>query len=213
MSHLLSKGPSLNGRQRHVSLSTAVILGLAIVSASCSPYPIYNTSPTRGERPAHGPVDSSLAKNGVAEDDLPATRTAAPVDQGSSVDPQVFAHVVQEYIGSPYKRGGDDRYGIDCSNLVSVVYRDYSGTRVPSSTRGLYHLPHAISPENLAVGDLVFFSFGSGSPSHVGLYMGERRFVHASETEGVIISSLDDPPYRDAFVGARRVLSGLRTEE
>jgi cell wall-associated NlpC family hydrolase len=199
MSHVLSEGPPADRPRCHVSLFTALILGFSLAFASCSPYPIYNTSPTRGDKP--GTAGDSRAPR------------AEPVDQPSSVDPQVFTRVVDEYLGSPYKRGGNDRYGIDCSNLVSVVYRDYSGTRVPSSTRGLYQLPHVISPENLAVGDLVFFSFGPGSPSHVGLYMGERRFVHASETEGVIVSSLDDPPYRGALVGARRVLSGLRTEE
>lgn len=198
--------------QRRRMLSAAVsLVGLAMLGSSCSPYPIYNTSPTKGDR--------SEARTGSSEEnasDAAGTdgeTRAERIDQPAAIDPRIFARVVEAYLGSPYKRGGRDRYGIDCSNLVSVVYREYSGTRVPSSTRGLYQLPHAVAAENLIVGDLVFFDLGGRSPSHVGVYMGDHRFAHASETEGVVISSLDEPPYRDAFVGARRVLSGLRTEE
>ncbi|MEW5701143.1 MAG: C40 family peptidase [Candidatus Zixiibacteriota bacterium] len=196
--------PSQTRRRRGVLYHAAVTGALAALSLSCSPYPIYNTSPSRGDQPAAASTDDATNTDA---DDMPA------VADSRAVDPRVFARVAERYVGSPYKRGGSDRYGIDCSNLVSVVYREYSGTRVPSSTRGLYHLPRIVTPENLAVGDLVFFDLGSRAPSHVGLYMGERRFLHASETEGVIITSLDAPPYRDAYVGARRVLSALRSQE
>jgi cell wall-associated NlpC family hydrolase len=209
MSHVWPHGAA--GSRRRALFTAALLSGFVVVCTSCSPYPIYNTSPTRGDKP-EAATGSSGETTADAESNPRATGDQ-PVDQPSAVDPRVFTRIVEAYLGSPYKRGGNDRYGIDCSNLVSVIYREYSGTRVPSSTRGLYHLPHTVLPEDLVVGDLVFFDLGARSPSHVGVYMGEGKFAHASETEGVVISSLDAPPYRNAFVGARRVLSALRTEE
>jgi cell wall-associated NlpC family hydrolase len=122
------------------------------------------------------------------------------------VDPAIFSRVVDLYVGLPYKKGGDDEKGFDCSHLVKAVYLDYSGTRLPASTRALYQLPEDVTREELVVGDLVFFSFDDITISHVGIYMGGGRFMHASESRGVIMSSLSDPDFRDAYKGARRVL-------
>lgn len=180
------------------TVAGAVLLAATLMAVSCTPYPMYGTRARDRDQLPPQQADSGSAWEPGA------------VDQPSTVDTRLFRRVVDEYLGTPYKRGGSDRYGIDCSNLVAVLYREYSGTRVPASTRGLYELPRVVSAGNLAVGDLLFFRFGTRVPSHVGVYIGEGRFVHASETDGVVISALDDEPYRDAFAGARRVLSDRR---
>jgi cell wall-associated NlpC family hydrolase len=85
---------------------------------------------------------------------------------------------------------------------------------LPENTRGLFRLPDVVEDDNLQVGDLVFFNFAeTRSPSHVGVYLGDSRFVHASETTGVVISSLEDSVYRSAYRGARRVAPQLHTGE
>ncbi|MBI3871953.1 MAG: C40 family peptidase, partial [candidate division Zixibacteria bacterium] len=80
-----------------------------------------------------------------------------PAAQATTIDERLFKRVVEGYLGVPYARGGSDSAGMDCSNLVSVLFRDYSGTSLPPSTRALWHLPREVSREELAVGDLVFF--------------------------------------------------------
>lgn len=185
-------------------MSLTLWITLTVLTA-CSPYPIYNHDPMP-------PPERDLATDRGAR----TSRPIAQIDDGSGgyndadlippkVDPGIFQRVVNDYIGVPYRLGGSTTDGIDCSNLIRALYRDYDGTRLPNSTRALYQLPEEVPPDALAPGDLVFFSFDGSPASHVGAFLGSARFVHASESNGVVISSLRDPTYRDRYVGARRV--------
>lgn len=185
-------------------------IGLLVIG--CTPYPVYNPTHTVP------PDDARLSGETVPEDFEPATRPNESrrnwKGSGTTIDPTLLRRVVETYVGTPYRRGGDNLRGIDCSNLVHAIYRDYDGTDIPDDTRRLYRLPDAIVESDLQVGDLVFFNFANTrSPSHVGVYLGNNEFVHASETAGVIISTLDDGIYRDAYSGARRVVARLHTGE
>jgi cell wall-associated NlpC family hydrolase len=200
------------------------ILGAAAVAflalAACSPYPVYNSSGTSGR---HAQVDEEEEEADNPADHEPAVESreveSNPVEPAAaagptSIDPRLFQRVVETYVGTPYKRGGDNLRGIDCSNLVSCIYRDYDGTTLPESTRGLLRLSGVIEYDDLQIGDLVFFKFAeTRSPSHVGVYLGDKRFVHASETNGVIISSIEENTYRSAYYGARRVAPQLHSGE
>jgi len=204
---MLRRSGTVRCRRSSVVGLTVLILAVAFVFGACSPYPVYTH---RGEDPrlasadddADGDTYARETQSGI-EDDAGAADSDLPP---STVDPRVFTRVVEMYVGIPYQEGGRDAGGIDCSNLACALYEDYSGKRLPASTRSLYRLPQAVPESDLQVGDLVFFSFGGGRPTHVGVYMGEGRFVHASESQGVIYSSLDTPYYRDAFRGARRIM-------
>lgn len=200
-----------------MSLCAAVVALMAL--AACTPYPIYNSSGTSERRAevdeeeeAENPADHEPA---VESREVGDDRSDAAVVSGpTSIDPRLFQRVVDTYVGTPYKRGGDNLRGIDCSNLVSSIYRDYDGTQLPESTRGLLRLSGVIEYDDLQIGDLVFFKFAeTRSPSHVGVYVGDKRFVHASETNGVIISSIEENTYRSAYYGARRVAPQLHSGE
>lgn len=111
-------------------------------------------------------------------------------------------------VGTPYRYGGNTPAGgFDCSGLVGYVYRDMLDLRLPRTARELagWEGPR-IPPERLAAADLVFFG-AAGEVSHVGIYVGEGRFVHAPSTGGTVrLDRLDGPWWRDHYTGARRVL-------
>ena len=112
-------------------------------------------------------------------------------------------------VGTPYRSGGNTPdSGFDCSGLVTYVYRDMLDLRLPRSSRELAQVQGPkIAPQKLATGDLVFFGNG-GNVSHVGIYVGEGRFVHAPSTGGTVrLDHLDGPYWRDHYSGARRVLN------
>lgn len=111
-------------------------------------------------------------------------------------------------VGTPYRYGGNTpEGGFDCSGLVTYVYRDMLDLRLPRTSRELAQAQGPrIAPDRLAPGDLVFFGAGS-EVSHVGIYVGEGRFVHAPSTGGTVrVDSLDGPWWRDHYSGARRVI-------
>lgn len=111
-------------------------------------------------------------------------------------------------VGTPYRWGGNTPdSGFDCSGLVNYVFRDMLGVRLPRTSRELFALqgPRLV-PGQLAAGDLVFFGSG-GTVSHVGIYVGEGRFVHAPNSGGTVrLDRLDGSWWRDHYSGARRLL-------
>ena len=111
-------------------------------------------------------------------------------------------------VGTPYRWGGNTpEGGFDCSGLVNYVFRDMLDVRLPRTSRELFDLQGPrIAPGQLAGGDLVFFGSG-GAVSHVGIYVGEGRFVHAPNSGGTVrLDRLDGSWWREHYTGARRLL-------
>lgn len=112
-------------------------------------------------------------------------------------------------VGTPYRYGGNTpEAGFDCSGLVTYVFRDMLDLRLPRTSRDLAKAQGPkIAPKQLAAADLVFFG-NKGNVSHVGIYVGEGRFVHAPSTGGTVrLDYLDGPYWRDHYTGAKRVLN------
>jgi cell wall-associated NlpC family hydrolase len=111
-------------------------------------------------------------------------------------------------VGTPYRYGGNTPDGgFDCSGLVNYVFRDMLDLRLPRTSRELAAFQGPRIPlDRLAAADLVFFG-SAGAVSHVGIYVGEGRFVHAPATGGTVrLDRLDGPYWRDHYSGAKRVL-------
>jgi len=113
------------------------------------------------------------------------------------------ARVALQQVGTPYRYGGSTPSGFDCSGLVYYSYAN-AGKNVPRTTGGLWSDLAPINDRDMRVGDLLFFSI-SGKMSHVGLYLGGGRFVHAPSSGKVVsIENLGSDYYRRAFIRAGR---------
>lgn len=138
----------------------------------------------------------------------PPSRTWATVQPDNPAAANAVLMRALGLVGTPYRYGGNTpEGGFDCSGLVNYVYRDMLDLRLPRTSRDLaaYQGPR-IPPERLASGDLVFFGSG-GQVSHVGIYVGEGRFVHAPSSGGTVrLDYLDGYYWRDHYSGAKRVL-------
>lgn len=138
----------------------------------------------------------------IAQRDWPVVQPADPAAANA-----VLIRAIS-LVGTPYRYGGNSpEGGFDCSGLVNYVYRDMLDLRLPRTARDLaaWQGPK-IDPQRLAAADLVFFG-SDGQVSHVGIYVGEGRFVHAPSTGGTVrLDTLDGPYWREHYTGAKRVL-------
>ena len=107
----------------------------------------------------------------------------------------------------PYRFGGSSLRGIDCSAYVQRVF-GLLDVQLPRTAREQYAVGARIGRDEIQIGDLVFFRTYASFPSHVGIYLGENLFIHASSmVRKVSIDSMDLPYYRKRFIGARRLVA------
>ena len=139
----------------------------------------------------------------------PGTRTA-PSAPGAPDAPEIDGYAISSTAlslrGAPYRNGGSDPQGFDCSGFVHYVYTQH-GVQMPRSVRQQFGVGHDVQPAVLEPGDLVFFSTVAPGASHVGIAVGGDQFVHAPSTSGVVrVENLSSQYWASRFVGARRPL-------
>jgi len=112
-----------------------------------------------------------------------------------------------KYLNVPYQYGGNSKSGIDCSAFTQNIYKNTLSVNLLRSAREQYKQGEVISDvDELRFGDLVFFNTRENvRPGHVGIYIGDDLFAHASSKKGVTISSLNHSYYKDRFMGSRRI--------
>jgi len=109
------------------------------------------------------------------------------------------------FLGTRYRFGGNSRNGLDCSAFVQQVFRELD-VSLPRSAREQFEVGSEVTPGDLQKGDLVFFRTYASFPSHVGIYLGNNRMIHASSRDRrVVISTLNTQYYRARFIGAKRI--------
>ncbi len=129
--------------------------------------------------------------------------TPVPIRQARAQLIQQITAQAQEFVGTPYAWGGINRSGLDCSGLVYLLYSPY--VDLPRGSYGQFAVGQRVSRQALQPGDLVFFATYASGPSHVGIYLGDGRFV-SSNVPRVIIERLDEPYWAVRYVGARRLI-------
>jgi cell wall-associated NlpC family hydrolase len=145
-------------------------------------------------------------------EDLTSADPSKPVDLASSVElgtkhDQVKAlkKTAYSFLGARYQFGGSSRNSLDCSSFVQQVFRDMS-VSLPRTAREQFTVGDVVLPSNLQKGDLVFFHTYARFPSHVGIYLGGNKMIHASSRDRrVVISSFNTPYYLSRFIGAKRI--------
>lgn len=133
---------------------------------------------------------------------------AAPAAPDIPEHRQQIVAKAREFLGITYVWGGTSPRGLDCSGLSYLVYK-LNGIELPRVSWLQFRaaIGRSVDKSHLQHGDLVFFTTYKQGPSHVGIYIGRNQFIHASPTQGVTISDLDDPYFRARYIGAKTLLS------
>ncbi len=177
--------------QRIGLLAAVCALTTACASTGAVPQPF----PTPG---------GSAPAGGARTPDRPVATPAGPLTPAQAQGHRV-ASMALEFRGVPYRNGGTDPAGFDCSGLVVYVFTKL-GQPVPRQTSAQFTVGRAVDRTDLRAGDLVFFSTVAPGASHVGIALDDDEFVHAPSSNGVVrVERLTATYWRTRFVGARRV--------
>ncbi|MCC5918833.1 MAG: C40 family peptidase [Cryomorphaceae bacterium] len=178
-----------------------IILGAVGLLASCGGVkPTTSTYPEFVWEESSSPVVRTPAKKEKKEDPEPIKTEEADLST-----------VIDTWIGTPYQWGGTTREGADCSGFTLRLYEEVFGIRLQGRrVEDFFQLVEIVKLGNAQPGDLVFFRIKGNRVDHVGIYLGDNRFAHASSSRGVIISSLEEAYYQKYFfkVGRPKALSG-----
>lgn len=120
---------------------------------------------------------------------------------------QLYAQY-SEWRGVRYRAGGLSKAGVDCSGLVYLTYRDRFDLQLPRNTRDLANVGAPVASQQWRAGDLVFFRINRWT-NHVGIYLEDGRFLHASTSSGVMISHVDDPYWKNRYWKSMRPPAAL----
>lgn len=167
-----------------------LLIGFSLFLSSCGT----NKNISQTEKESHQSVREIEKKYAallnVAENDISNTRLYSFID---------------EWYGVPYKYGGKDKKGIDCSNFTSTLYQHIYHRSLTGSSSSIFNQCKVISKKELKEGDLLFFKIEKDDISHIGVYLQNNKFVHATTKKGVMIDDLDEAYYKKYFYKAGRL--------
>lgn len=185
-----------------------VILLIGLLTGACgvvprSSYPAQGGSVAENPEdasPPSGPEEDSVSTSGETEDS-PKAISISSLDEAKASLMQAY----RDWKGTPYVLGGASQEGVDCSRFINIVFDDYFGIDLPTNTKEQLNAGDKIRRAGVRTGDLVFFKTGRKT-LHVGVAVNSGEFLHASTSNGVMISKLGQSYWRNRFLVARRVL-------
>ncbi len=133
-----------------------------------------------------------------------ASRLNIVVDSEKLLSDLTLLKEIDFWYGTPYRMGGTTKRGVDCSAFSKAVVNEVYKLDLPRTAREQYESVDKISRKDLVQGDLVFFNT-SGGVSHVGIYLGNNKFIHSSSSKGVTISDLDETYWANRYIGAGKL--------
>jgi cell wall-associated NlpC family hydrolase len=189
-----------------LGISWLAVGAVALSAAACAssgatpkPFPMPGgATPARGGATAPAPPDQASAPP-------PLTARATATPSHPSMDSYALAGTALGLRGIPYRNGGSDPSGFDCSGFTQYVFAQY-GIALPREVREQFRVGKAVKPDDLAVGDIIFFTTTDPGPSHVAIAIGGDEFVHAPSSTGVVrVEHLSSSYWSPRYLGARRV--------
>jgi len=188
-----------------------ILFGIAAVLSSCSSL----KSVTRSGKSTHAGMKSDTERDATSVTSnqnheslplMPEKRNAPKIIFLTPVNIDLY-HFIDNWWGTPYRMGGSTQKGVDCSAFTQTLISDIFGQQIPRTAQEQKDFCSTVDLNNLKEGDLIFFKTKKGRDiTHVGIYLMDERFVHASSSNGVMISSLSEPYWSRHFAGAGRVV-------
>lgn len=212
-----------------IYFSVLIFAALGVTSCASSTYSSRYERESKKEKPDSHQRFTDEEDTAVLNDSLSGDEDEIPEDQGiditsvmSRIDTNTSADDLEtdkstlkekmlmeiiKYLNTPYKYGGNSSSGIDCSAFTQTIYHNVLSIDLNRSAKEQFKQGTEIdNREDLKFGDLVFFNTRRRvKPGHVGIYIGDDLFAHASSKNGVIVSSLDQDYYSGRFMGGRRL--------
>jgi cell wall-associated NlpC family hydrolase len=136
----------------------------------------------------------------------PVSEVAAANARAPGVERDRFKAIYNDLLGTKYAYGGQSSRGYDCSGLMQKVFWSYDQIRLPRTVHDMFQSGRPVPGSALQTGDLVFFNTSGRGASHVGVYLWDDMFLHASRSEGVTLTDITEDYWSARFLGARRVL-------
>ena len=175
--------PAVSTRSHFYLDLCLILLATLLLSSSCSTHKKVNTT---------APLKNDYS------------RTSNAYSESGEKERMILAEFMN-WRGTKHSMGGDDRTGIDCSGFVRAVYKNVFNIDLPRTTKMQIKKGSPVNKNELSAGDLVFFKPPT-YPCHVGIFLSENDFVHASKKKGVIISQIDSHYWGKYYWTARRIL-------
>lgn len=209
---------------------TAGALGLFAASCKLAEPIGYNAYATNKDKPAAEFMENVEVQGGttrIVNNQVPVTYTAEELKEEKSQATYSIVNItstmkqlnkrskdlyalIDDWYGTPYRYGGSSRRGIDCSAFMQKIFATIYKYKLPRTAHEQFsYATYVAGKSDLREGDLVFFKIRSRNISHVGIYLADGKFAHASSSKGVVISSLDTPYWAKYYVGGGRMENAI----
>ncbi len=223
--HTVQKGETLSGiaatygmsvkelkKSNHIRKPRRLKPGMALIVRKPAPVPVHAGSRAETAAVPRTPPEKTekMELAGITpvretgQPGVPPSEGKLPAGSATGIRDKLVA-IAKEMLDIPYRFGGRSLLGVDCSGFVQKVF-SLLDIALPRTAREQFRLGKLIGRDDLSIGDLVFFRTYANFPSHVGIYLGDNRFIHASAKDRKVkVDSLDAPYYIKRFIGAKRL--------